>query len=85
MLIGMPGLESAWPATHSCTPGSASFTNSARWRRGMAFVVARHWPGLDLDAVNDDFTAREALATIAGSRREAATHPAADGPGAAHP
>ena len=30
ILIGMPGIESAWPATHSCTAGSASSTSIRR-------------------------------------------------------
>jgi hypothetical protein len=64
VLIGMPGLEkrlARYPQLYS----RVGFVHEFRplGAEELAFVLARHWPDLGL-AAGDDFTTREAVATI---------------------
>jgi hypothetical protein len=58
----MPGIDAAWPATRSCTPGSASSTSTGR-SAPRSSRSSRRWPDFGLDP-SSDFTAREAVASI---------------------
>jgi DNA transposition AAA+ family ATPase len=65
ILIGMPGIErrlARYPQLYS----RVGFVHEYHplGANELAFVIARRWPDLDLDA-EGDFTANEAMATIA--------------------